>query len=156
MPVGQTVELTAAATDFSIAYLDHAEGGTLIVLVDGQEQLRVATNVAFVDQAGNQHFMENRQGIRDLPFGLHTVRLAAEGNPVRLLGIYTYDTRANLQQERRIAGLAAAGETIVFEPPFQARPVILCSDGLQAPPANIRPESVTFTGQAGSFLAIGE
>ncbi|HQL86828.1 MAG: hypothetical protein GX574_16945 [Lentisphaerae bacterium] len=156
VPVGQTVELTAAATDFSIAYLDHAEGGTLIVLVDGQEQLRFATNVAFVDQAGNQHFMENRQGIRDLPFGLHTVRLAAEGNPVRLLGIYTYDTRANLQQERRIAGLAAAGETIVFEPPFQARPVILCSDGLQAPPANIRPESVTFTGQAGSFLAIGE
>ncbi len=36
VPVGQTVELTAAATDFSIAYVDHAEGGTLTVLVDGQ------------------------------------------------------------------------------------------------------------------------
>ncbi len=156
VPPGQTVELTAAATDFSVAYVDHVNGGTLAVLVDGQERLRTATDVPFADQDGRLHFMENRQGIRDLPFGLHTVRLTAEGNPVRLLGIYTYDTRANLQQERRVAGLAAAGETIVFEPPFRARPVILCSDGLQAPLATIRPESATFAGQAGTFLAIGE
>lgn len=156
VPPGQAVELTAAATDFSIAYVDHVNGGTLAVLVDGQEQLRTATDVPFADQDGRLHFMENRRGIRGLPFGLHTVRITAEGNPVRLLGVYTYDTRANLQRERRVAGLAAAGETVVFEPPFRARPVILCTDGLQAPADAIRPESATFAGQAGTFLAIGE
>ncbi len=128
----------------------------LRVLVNDQEMLRLNTNEPFTDQTEQQHFLENRRGIRGLPFGLHVLTIIAEDKPVRLLGVFTYDTRANTLSERRLTGLANGGETVFFEPPFRARPVVICGNGLQVAAENITPSKVTFQGETGAFVAIGE
>jgi hypothetical protein len=144
-------------TDFSIAYVDTADGGEVTVLVDGQEALRIATDKPFTDAGNKPLYMENRQGIRGLAYGWHSVQVKAGDKPVQLLGAFTYDTRANRQAERAERGRAFAGESVSFSAPFKARPWIVCHGGLQATLNDTRANAVTFTGTGeGSYEVIGE
>jgi hypothetical protein len=144
-------------SDLSVAYADAADGGDLIVLVDGKEQLRAAANQAFTDASGKALYMENRRGVRGLAYGWHRVQVKAEGRPVRLLGVFTYDTRSNRQSERVERGRAFPGESIRFSAPFESRPWIVSSGGLQVTLENTSATGVKFTGTGeGSYEVIGE
>lgn len=151
---GQTAEISVLATDISIAYADKETAGTLVASVDGKEALRTPTNLPFTAQNGTNFFMENRKGIRNLPFGIHKVTVTAEEAPVTLLGVFTYDTRPNLYTERRVNGIAAPGETVTFIPAFKATPLIHTFGGLEV--KEVSSTSATFTGKAGTFMAVGE
>ncbi len=144
-------------TDLSIAYVDAADGGEIIVLVDGREKLRAATNQAFTDADGKTLYMENRKGVTGLGYGWHHVEVKAEGSRVRLLGAFTYDTRSNRQNERLERGTAFAGESISFSAPFKARPWIICHGGLQVRIDDASATAVKFTGGGeGSYELVGE
>lgn len=93
LAAGDTIAIEVEGTDLSIAWLDRAEGGTLVADVDGKTVWSQPTNVAFEDSQGRQHFIENRRGVRGLSFGKHRIRLQAEGNDVWVLGVFSYDVR---------------------------------------------------------------
>lgn len=157
IPAGASVRIDIIGTDISVAYVDAADGGSLRVLVDGVEKLLQPTNVPFTDIAGAQHFMENRKGIRELGYGWHTVVVEAVDGPVRLLGLFTYDSRPNLANERRLTGFASAGETVSFSQAFRVRPLVICHGGLSATADAVTPSQVTFSGEgAGTFEVVGE
>ena len=154
---GITASMHFIGTDLSIAYADQADGGTLVVIVDGEEKLRVATNQPFTDASCKALYMENRKGIRGLAYGWHNVVAKSEGKPVSLLGAFTYDTRSNRSAERVERGEARGGDTITFSAPFKARPWIICHGGLAVKIENVSPTSVRFTGeQEGSYEVVGE
>lgn len=154
---GRSITIDAVLTDVSVAYADRPEGGILKVLVDDRPRLNQQTNIPYVDQAGREHYMENREGILGLPYGLHTVRLEAVDRPVTILGIFAYDSRSNRRNERRLVGYASPGETLTFSASFAARPIVICHDGLQARPEDITPSQVTFSGEAvGAYEVIGQ
>lgn len=154
---GQSLSIDVVGTDLSVAYADQADGGTLSVLVDGQEQLAVATNQPYVTQAGESRFLENRKGILSLGYGWHRVELQAKETPVAVLGLFTYDARPNRTGERVVRGFAAPGETVRFSAPFRCRPVVVTSGGLTASCPATTTTEVTFSGTApGSFEATGE
>jgi hypothetical protein len=157
LPAGQSVEIDLPGTDFSIAYVDQAEGGTLRVEVDGVERLLQPTNVAFTASNGEALYLENRRGILGIPYGLHTIRVTALERPAALLGVFSYDTRPNRSRERVVRGLAHPGEVIQFTPPFRCRPLIFCTGGLQANPADVSSSEAKLSGTGpGSYEAIGE
>jgi hypothetical protein len=157
LPAGRSMEIDLPGTDFSVAYADQPDGGTLRLEVDGREAVSTPANVPFVTAAGEREFMENRKGVRGLPYGLHTLRVRAEGRPVALLGVFSYDTRPNRSHERVERGSAAPGEEVAFSAPFQARPVVLCTGGLRAMPVDIHADRVRFTGTGpGDYEIVGE
>lgn len=157
LPAGASVEIDLPGTDFSVAFVDRPDGGTLKVDVDGQEALSYATNTPFVTVDGTRMFMENRRGIRDLSYGQHTLRVRAVGGPVALLGAFSYDTRANRSHERTERGSAEPGEEVIFAAPFRARPVVLCTGGLRVQPSDLHPDRLRFSGTApGSYEIVGE
>ena len=90
---GQSLALTVAATDLSVAYVDDPEGGELRLAVDGKERLAQPTHVPFVDTDGKSHYMENRKGVCDVAWGQHRVEIRASRGSVRVLGVYAYDAR---------------------------------------------------------------
>ncbi|NOY83000.1 MAG: LamG domain-containing protein [Kiritimatiellaeota bacterium] len=154
---GQTLEADVTATDLSVAYLDAPGNGKLRIEVDGVEKLVVAADQPYKDATGKNHYMEDRRGIRGLPWGLHTVRIQAVDAPVSVLGLFVYDSRPNRRAERAETGLAAPGETVIFTAPFRARPVVFCDGGLVVRVRDIRPDRVTFAGTGpGAFRALGE
>ncbi len=54
-------------------------------------------------------------------------------------------------------GLAHPGEVIQFTPPFRCRPLIFCTGGLQANPADVSSSEAKLSGTGpGSYEAIGE
>ena len=157
LAVGKSITIDAVLTDVSVAYADRPDGGILKVMVDDGSRLNQQTNIPYVDRTAKKHYMENRKGILGLPYGLHTVRLEAVDRPVTILGIFVYDSRSNRRSERRIVGYASAGETLTFSPPFAARPIVICHDGLQAKPQDITQSQVTFSGDAtGTYEIIGQ
>ncbi len=157
LPPGAALELEAVGTDISVAYVDRPDAGILLAAVDGVEKLRQTANQPFEDSDGAKIFIENRRGIRGLPFGVHLLRLEAIEAPVSILGAFVYDSRSNRRAERRLAGRAAPGDTVALTPPFKARPLVVCQGGLAAAPADIAAGSVTFSGSAsGAYEIIGE
>jgi hypothetical protein len=157
IPAGAEATTDFVGTDLSIAYADGTDGGDLIVLVDGLERLHTVTNQVFTDATNQPLYLENRKGIRGLGYGWHRVQVKAVGKPVRLLGAFTYDTRANRQSERVERGRAFAGESLRFSAPFQARPWIVCHGGLRVKLDDASASAVTFTGSGeGSYEVIGE
>ncbi|MDD2708141.1 MAG: hypothetical protein PHV34_09040 [Verrucomicrobiae bacterium] len=157
MPPGGEASINLVATDISIAWADDPQGGTLIVEIDGANAGRISSNTPFETMQGEKLFMENRKGWTGLPYGVHSVRVKAEGGPVHLLGAFSYDTRANRVNERVLRGEASPGETLTFSQPFKARPVVLCTGGLQVLPAKLTPAGISFAGSGpGSFEITGE
>lgn len=154
---GEAAEIDLPATDLAVAWVDAAAGGDLRIAIDGREPVVVAANRPFAARDGSSLFLENRRGFRNLGYGLHRVRIEAARAAVGLLGIFAYDARPNRDDERRESGPAAAGETVLFTPPFRVRPWIVTQGGLQIAPDAIQPGQATFTGSgAGWFEAVGE
>ena len=154
---GTTMTIDAVCTDVSVAYADRPNGGALKVLIDDCLRLSQATSDSYLDRAGKKHYLENRKGILGLPYGLHTIRLEAVDRDVVVLGIFTYDSRSNRQNERRLLGYACPGETLVFTAPFAARPIVVCHEGLRVKAKDITPLQVTFSGEtAGTYEVVGE
>jgi len=157
IPAGQSVAIEVVGTDFSVAYLDQPNGGSLEVDIDGQKRLAQPTNVPFEDAAGNNLFMENRKALPRVPFGLHRLRVRATDGRVALLGVFTYDTRSNRSNERRVTGFANPGDTLTLSPAFAARPVVLCTDALQALPTDVTTTTIQFSGTGlGGYEVVGE
>jgi hypothetical protein len=153
---GRTVELEVAATDISVAYVDQANGGTMNVFVDGAQKLSQPTNEALTMGEGKA-YLENRRGIRGLPYGMHRVKIQAVGRPVTLLGVFTYDTRANNSNERVMRGTAYPGETVQITAPFQARPLVAVTGGLKVNPTDVTTNAMKFSGNgSGSYELVGE
>jgi hypothetical protein len=154
---GQSLTIEALGTDFSIAWVDRADGGVLEVFVDEHPRMTQPTNLPFVDRGGDEHYVENRKGITGLPWGHHAIRLEARDQPVTILGVFTYDSRSNRGNERRIVGYAVPGETVTFSAPFKARPFVRCDGGLKVKISDLRKDRVTFGGDAsGSWEILGE
>jgi len=153
---GQSIEIEVACTDVSAAYVDMSNGGVLDVYIDNQLKLSQPTNVPFVDTNKKANYLENRKGILNLGFGVHKVRLEAKEGSVAILGVFTYDSRSNLNSERRLTGLANGGETLEFTLPFRARPLVFCSGGLSVKKEDITETKVEFSGTSGSYEVIGE
>ena len=139
-------------TAFAPVWADTPAGGTLQVDVDGQKAFEVPTNQPYILKSGEKIFMENRKGIQRLPYGGHTFTFKALKAPVALMGLYSYDLRANRSNERVVRNLAADG-VYVFEPAFKATPFIRCSPGLTLKSA--APDRAVFAG-SGRFEAVGE
>ncbi|HXT59021.1 MAG TPA: SGNH/GDSL hydrolase family protein [Pirellulales bacterium] len=155
VPAGQSVEIKLAGTDFSVAYVDREQGGTLLVEVDGEQRLDTPTNVPYVTASGESIYLENRRGIRCLAFGVHTLRITTAERSVALLGVFSYDTRANWRHERVLRGTAYPGETLRFATPFKARPVVLATGGLQLKASTV--SEVEFAGDGpGGYEIVGE
>lgn len=153
---GQSAAIDVACTDISVAYVDLPSGGVLDVFVDNLLKLSQPANKAFVDTDKKENFLENRKGILNLGFGLHKVRLEVREAPVSILGIFTYDSRSNLDSERRLSGIATGGETVEFSLPFKSRPLVICSGGLSINIEDITETKVKFSGTSGSYEVIGE
>ena len=96
--------------------------------------------------------MENRKGVQGLAYGVHKIQLTALKKPVCVMGVFSYDLRANRENERIVRGISAGGE-YKFEPAFKACPVISCTGSLKVIKAD--KNSVVFSGN-GQFEAIGE
>ncbi len=154
---GESAEIDVLCTDISIADVDAADGGELKLVVDGKEKFVQPTNVPFTDFEKRQSFIENRKGALGLGFGVHTIRVEAVNAPVRLLGLFTYDSRSNRSAERRLSGTASAGETVSFSLPFTCRPFVAAQGGLKVRVEDVNPERVTFSGEGnGTFEVTGE
>lgn len=153
---GKYVEIEVVCTDVSVAYVDKPDGGTLEIFVDDLLRSSQPSNTGFVDTDKKVNFLENRKGILNLGFGLHKVRLEAKEAPVALLGIFTYDSRSNLNSERRLTGLATGGEILEFTLPFKTRPLVICTGGLSVKKEDISETKVKFSGTSGSYEVIGE
>jgi hypothetical protein len=153
---GQSIGIEVACTDVSVAYVDMPDGGVLDVFIDNRLKLSQPSDIAFVDTDKKANFLEDRKGILNLGFGLHKVRLEAKGAPVSVLGIFTYDSRSNLNAERHLTGLATGGETFEFTLPFRTRPLVICSGGLSVKNEDITETKVKFSGTSGSYEVIGE
>ena len=154
---GQSLAIEAVGTDLSVAYVDAKTAGSLKVTVDDRAPVTFAANCCYKDSKGVEWFMEDRKGLRDLGYGLHHVKIEAADAPVAVLGLFTYDSRSNRQDERQMAGQAQPGETITLTPPYKARPVVLCTGGLAVKPEDITPTQVKFSGTgAGGYQIIGE
>lgn len=149
-----TVEWTG--TDCSVAWLSRDGGGTLIARVDGTERLRRSTAEPVTLASGETLHMENRAGILRLPYGVHRLEIEATGGDIDLIGLFSYDTRANRAGQRVVQGMAMPGETVAFDPPFRATPVVLGGSGLKV--GEVTPASVTFApeGEGAAFQAEGE
>lgn len=154
---GEHIEIDVVCTDISVAYVDHLDGGEINLSVDGVEKLLQPTNVPFVDREEKEWYIENRKGVLNLGFGLHTVNITATNAPIAVLGLYTYDARPNRNMERRLSGLASAGETVVFSLPFKTRPFVICGNGISVNNDAISSSQVTFSGKdRGWYEVIGE
>jgi len=155
LPPDKTVAIDVLGTDLSLAYADTPAGGTLVVEVAGRPPLEIATDAPFETAAGEKLYLENRRGIRGLPWGVHALRVKARGGPATLLGVFAYDTRSNRDHERIIRGLAAPGDVVRFTAAFAARPLVLCSGRLACHAASA--EAVTFGGDGpGEYQIVGQ
>jgi hypothetical protein len=152
----KSVEIKVLATDISVAYVDEKDGGSFTVEVDGEPKLEQTANAVYTDANKKEYYMENRKGILGLPFGVHNIKITAKDKAIKLLGIFSYDSRSNLSNERRIMGLATAGDTIKIVPAFKAKPMVICSDGLKADFDKLELDSVTFKEGKGTYQLIGE
>jgi hypothetical protein len=90
---GQKMSINVKANVISIAYVDDKTGGLLTVKIDGVSKLEQPTNIPFTDSDGKKHYIENRKGITGLKYGDHKVKISAKDRDVKILGIYTYNTR---------------------------------------------------------------
>lgn len=152
---GRSMRLRWVGTDCSVAWAPASGAGTLVAKIDGVERLREPAGVPFTLASGRTAYLENRQGVRGLSYGVHELEIEAIGGPVAVLGAFTYDTRANLDGQHTLQGIAAPGDRVVFSTAFAAAPVVICSGGLQA--QDVSREGITFSGeQTGSYQVTGE
>jgi len=153
---GERAVLSWIGTDCSIAWCNQPGGGELVASIEGREKLRQSTGRVTSLQNGEELYMEDRAAILKLPFGVHVITIEAARGLVDLLGLFSYDTRPNLAGQRIAHGSAAPRESVRFNPPFRATPVLLPSGLLKV--ESVSPKCAVFAwdGEPGNFQAIGE
>jgi hypothetical protein len=149
---GESCTVSAIGNAFAVAWVDAAKGGVLKAAVNGKTFFDVPTDKPFTLLTKEKLFMENRKGIQGLPYGVHEIKLTAVKAPVKVMGVFSYDLRANRSNERVVRGFSGGGE-FCFEPAFKAVPVIRCSGNLKLVKAG--KGKAVFSG-AGHFEAAGE
>lgn len=155
VPAGQKIRLRWVGTDCSVAWAPHAGAGTLVATVNGEERLREPTDQPFRLASGREAYLENRKGVRGLPFGVHQLEIEALAGPVAVLGAFSYDTRANQETQRTLQGMASPGDEVEFTAPFPAVPVVVCHGGLEV--KTVSRERITFGGgQTGHYQVTGD
>ena len=152
LQAGESCEFTLLGNAFAVAWVDMPLGGSLKASVDGKNVFEIPTNKPFSLLNKEKLFMENRKGINNLAYGVHKLRLTAVKAPVKVMGVFSYDLRANRQNERVVRDVTSDGE-YKFEPAFKAVPLIRTFGNLKV--KNITPFSAVFSG-SGNFEAIGE
>ena len=149
---GESCQVQLSGNAFAVAWVDTPKGGALQAEVDGKKVFEQPTNVPYTFIDKTKAFIENRKGIQGMPFGVHTITLKAVRAPVTLMGVYSYDTRSNTQNERTVRGIVCDGE-YRFSPAFKATPLIQTFGTLKV--KSVTPEKAVFTG-SGHFAATGE
>ncbi len=124
LAAGESVEINAVGTDFSVVWVDAVNSGKLKAELDGKEAFTVSAAEPYKFADDSTMFMENRKGILNRPYGVHTLKLTAVDGPVQVMGLYTYDARSNRANERVLRGYASPGATVQFNPPFKAIPLV--------------------------------
>lgn len=157
LAAGQSVDIDVPGTDFSVSYVDQANGGEMRVEVDGREVLHQETNVPVKIAGAEPLYFENRKGLLHFAYGLHTVRVTAGKGAVTLLGIFSYDTRSNRDHERVLRGTGYPGETIEFAPVFKARPLVSCTGKLEVTSPDVTLTGMKLSGGGeGAYEVVGE
>ena len=149
---GESCAVSVIGNAFAITWVDVEKGGVLKAAVNGKTVFEVPTDKPFTLLTKEKLFMENRKGVQGLPYGVHEIKLTAVKAPVKVMGVFSYDLRANRSNERIVRGFSAGGE-FCFEPAFKAVPVIRCSGNLKL--VNASAGKAVFSGN-GQFEAIGE
>ncbi|NPV47015.1 MAG: hypothetical protein HPY69_08645 [Armatimonadetes bacterium] len=157
LATGPALQVDVVGTDLAVAWVDAPDGGSFRLLVDGQERLQVTANVPYQDASGQRHYLENRRAVRGLPYGVHRVRIEPLTGAVAILGLFAYDSRPSDEATRELTGLAAPGDVVQFTPPFRARPLIICTGGLELERDGVTPGQVIFGGAGpGQYRVVGE
>jgi hypothetical protein len=149
---GQSITINAVGSDFSAVWVDAEGGGTLQASIDDEEVFTVSTAEPFIFRDGTCLYLENRKGILDRAYGVHTLKFTAQDGPVRLMGLFTYDKRSNRANERILRGYATPGAVVIFQPPFKATPLVHSA----CPVEQINCSQVTFGAASGIYEIIGE
>jgi hypothetical protein len=152
LEAGESIAIDAVGSDFSAVWVDAEGGGDLQVQVDGEETFTVSTAQPFQFCDGSSLYMENRKGILDFAYGLHSLRFTAQDGPVQLMGLFTYDKRSNRANERVLRGYASPGMVVSFQPPFKAIPLVNSA----CPVERIDCAQVEFGDASGFYEIIGE
>ena len=152
LEAGESVAVNAVGSDFSVVWVDAEGGGDLQAQIDGEEIFTVSSAQAFQFCDGSSLYMENRKGILDFAYGLHTLRFTAQDGPVQLMGLFTYDKRSNRVNERVLRGYASPGALVSFQPPFKAVPLV----NSVCPVEQIDCGQVKFGDASGFYEIIGE
>ncbi len=90
---GETAEIAAEGSIFSIAYLDEEAGGTFTVSIDSGLQAKTDANIPHICSMGKKYYAENRLPVSATHFGRHKITVASTSGRVRIIGLYSYDTR---------------------------------------------------------------
>lgn len=153
---GQKATLQWVGTDCSVAWFSKEKGGRLIVRVDGEEKRSLPTHEPMTLASGEVVHMENRAGILGFPYGLHTLEVEAVDGSVDLLGMFQYDTRPNLGNQRVVHGVVSPGATVPFGQPFRATPVVFGGNGVRIEKATTTGVTFHRDSAPGIFQATGE
>lgn len=92
---GEKAVLKWMGTDCSVAWVSQEKGGVLVAKINGVEKKRITTHDLTLLASGEALHMENRFGIRHLPYGQHRLEIEAVGGNVDLLGAFSYDTQGH-------------------------------------------------------------
>ncbi len=152
LAAGESTEISAIGTDFSVVWVDAANSGKLKAELDGKEAFTVSAAEPYKFTDDSTMFMENRKGILNRPYGVHNLKLTAIDGPVQVMGLYTYDARSNRANERVIRGYATPGATVQFNPPFKAIPLV----NANYPIEQIDAAGLKFGQGTGFYEIIGE
>ncbi len=149
---GQSITINAVGSDYSLVWVDSEGGGRLLATIDEEEAFTVSTAEPFQFRDGTRLYLENRKGILDRPYGVHTLKFTAQDGAVQLMGLFTYDKRSNRDNERVLRGYAAPGAVVSFQPPFKATPLV----NSPCPVEQINRNQVKFGSATGFYEIIGE
>jgi hypothetical protein len=156
LKAGQKASLEWIGTDCSVAWLSKDKGGKLSVKIDGAQKRVIPTDEPMVLGSKEVVHMENRAGILNLPYGVHKLEVEALDGSVDLLGLFQYDTRPNLKNQKEIKGMARPGGVISFSEPFRATPLVIPGNGVKIEDVSSHQIKFHQESEPGVFQAIGE
>jgi len=90
---GEKIEITAEGTLFSVAYLDEKNGGTFEFHAGGKRKKKIRADIPYVCSEGKSHYIENRDAISANTCVKRKITVRCISGTVRILGLYTYNTR---------------------------------------------------------------
>lgn len=92
LKAGETAKIALSAEVISVAWVDEENGGAFEAIVDGETVWSQQTNVPFMSQDGNSHYIENRRAIPLKDEARRELTIRALDGEVKILGVYGYST----------------------------------------------------------------